>query len=303
MNGFARTLLVAQADMPRLPALAMDVPDSTWIIALVYFLLTAAGIAVNLGLFVQWRREPPPWRERTAALCRRPWTGIDGALLLLAMLGLYLAASFFQPLLTLALGDKAPSPDTVWMVVQSSLFHFVGLALILLSLVRRRLSWRDAFGIERRFILRDVGWGVMLYVATVPFIVFYSIVYQTWLRFMGEEPTLQEVAVVLTSENPLWIRVYLMALAVAIAPVFEEILFRGIGLPLFARQGGAGLAIVLMSLLFAGIHLHLPSLAPLFVIAVSFSLAYIHTGSILVPIVMHSLFNVVNLALLTWMTG
>jgi membrane protease YdiL (CAAX protease family) len=41
---------------------------------------------------------------------------------------------------------------------------------------------------------------------------------------------------------------------------------------------------------------------PLFVIAVAFSLAYIYSGSIVVPMVMHGLFNGVNVAMLMILT-
>jgi membrane protease YdiL (CAAX protease family) len=59
---------------------------------------------------------------------------------------------------------------------------------------------------------------------------------------------------------------------------------------------GAGIFVI--SLLFAAIHFHLPSLIPLLIIASGFSLAYLYTKSLWVPIIMHGLFNGVNLALL-----
>ena len=91
-----------------------------------------------------------------------------------------------------------------------------------------------------------------------------------------------------------WTRVAMAAVAVILAPVFEECVFRGIGLPLLARWLGMGPAILLTSLAFAAIHVHLPSLLPLLVIAVGFSLAYV---------TMHALFNAVNLGLLMWARG
>jgi membrane protease YdiL (CAAX protease family) len=86
--------------------------------------------------------------------------------------------------------------------------------------------------------------------------------------------------------------------AVAIAPFFEECLFRGILLPMAIRKLGLGAGIFVISLLFAAIHFHLPSLIPLLIIASGFSLAYLYTKSLWVPIIMHGLFNGVNLALL-----
>jgi membrane protease YdiL (CAAX protease family) len=45
-------------------------------------------------------------------------------------------------------------------------------------------------------------------------------------------------------------------------------------------------------------HQHVGSLVPLFVLALSFTLAYEATGCLLVPIFMHALFNALNIALL-----
>ena len=90
----------------------------------------------------------------------------------------------------------------------------------------------------------------------------------------------------------------MLAMAVGVAPIFEEILFRGIALPLLARRWGVAPAVVAVSAFFAVIHLHVPSLVPLFIIAVSFSLGYLYTGSLLAPVVMHALFNGVNLWIL-----
>jgi membrane protease YdiL (CAAX protease family) len=44
---------------------------------------------------------------------------------------------------------------------------------------------------------------------------------------------------------------------------------------------------------FAASHMHLPSVAPLFVFALGLGLSYELTGSLLVPITMHALFNAV----------
>jgi membrane protease YdiL (CAAX protease family) len=90
----------------------------------------------------------------------------------------------------------------------------------------------------------------------------------------------------------------MLILAAVLAPVFEECLFRGILLPLLARRLGTGAAVLLSSVAFASIHFHLPSLVPLCVVAVGFSLGYLYAGSLWVPIVMHALFNGVNLSLL-----
>ena len=53
-------------------------------------------------------------------------------------------------------------------------------------------------------------------------------------------------------------------------------------------------------LLFAAAHTHLPSAAPLFVLGACFTLAYEWSGSILVSMAMHTLFNSAQLVVLAF---
>jgi membrane protease YdiL (CAAX protease family) len=55
-----------------------------------------------------------------------------------------------------------------------------------------------------------------------------------------------------------------------------------------------------VSAAFAVTHLHVPSLGPLFALAVGLGLSYELTGSLLVPITMHALFNATNVAVLLY---
>lgn len=109
---------------------------------------------------------------------------------------------------------------------------------------------------------------------------------------------MQEVAEVLAGDGPLLSRIYMFFIAIALAPVAEELFFRGLLLPTMARKFGLSRAILVTSVLFAAVHPHLPALVPLFVVSVFLCVAYAYTNSIVVPIVMHVLFNGVNILLL-----
>ncbi len=98
-----------------------------------------------------------------------------------------------------------------------------------------------------------------------------------------------------TSSPP---RVVLLAtLAVVLAPVVEELVFRG-GLFRFLRgRTPLGVALVLPALIFAALHVNyktfegLITLAPLTAFGIIFSLAYERTGRIAVVMLAHGLFN------------
>lgn len=93
-------------------------------------------------------------------------------------------------------------------------------------------------------------------------------------------------------------RAAVIAMAVIVAPVAEEVLFRGYFYGVIRRFGGRVPAILISSLLFAAIHVHLPSFPGLAVLAMILCLLYERTGSLWAPITMHSLFNASTIAAL-----
>ena len=71
--------------------------------------------------------------------------------------------------------------------------------------------------------------------------------------------------------------------------------FAGISTACCAVTAGVPAGILINAALFAGIHLNAPSFAGLFVLAVCLTLAYEWTGSLLVPMAMHALFNSISI--------
>ena len=108
-------------------------------------------------------------------------------------------------------------------------------------------------------------------------------------------------------ESPVDVWLYLtIALAVVGAPVYEEVLYRGI-----VQQAlvGAGMrrwpAILATSVLFTLVHLgavtSVDGLLALFVLSIGFGWVYEKTGRLSASITMHAAFNVANL-LLAWLS-
>jgi membrane protease YdiL (CAAX protease family) len=88
--------------------------------------------------------------------------------------------------------------------------------------------------------------------------------------------------------------------ACAIAPITEEVLFRGTFYPMLARGFGRGPAAFACALLFGMVHDTVTDVPGLTVLALCFTLAYEVTGSLLVPIFMHAIFNGMSLAVMWW---
>jgi membrane protease YdiL (CAAX protease family) len=96
---------------------------------------------------------------------------------------------------------------------------------------------------------------------------------------------------------------------VVLAPVGEELLFRGIIQTLLRNRLGAALphyaavvSLVLTSVIFAVFHVGSPQDTPaIFLLALALGYTYERTGRLLAPMLIHSLFNAVMI--LTWLTS
>jgi membrane protease YdiL (CAAX protease family) len=117
-----------------------------------------------------------------------------------------------------------------------------------------------------------------------------------------ELPTIAHTALTtLIDSRSVVVRVAIVGSAVVIAPIFEEIIFRGL-LQSALQQGQfvnrRWAAIGLSAVIFTSIHLGaIPvyATAPLFVLSLGLGYVYEKTGSLVTPIAMHMLFNGLNI--------
>jgi membrane protease YdiL (CAAX protease family) len=119
-------------------------------------------------------------------------------------------------------------------------------------------------------------------------------------RLFGSGSSKQNIVELFSGSRTIEQRIMIIVFAVAIAPVVEEFLFRFFLYGVLKRYFGCFLGITLNALLFAAAHTHLPSFAPLFVLGACFTIAYEWSGSILVCMTMHSLFNSLSLTVLAF---
>lgn len=92
-------------------------------------------------------------------------------------------------------------------------------------------------------------------------------------------------------------RVTLIAGAALAAPVAEELIFRQVLYRAIESLGGARRALLMTSMIFACMHMHLESIPALFVLALLLQRVRNRTGSIWQPILIHAFFNAGMIAL------
>ena len=88
----------------------------------------------------------------------------------------------------------------------------------------------------------------------------------------------------------------LLITTVVLAPVFEELVFRGILLPVLVSKVGKINGVLLSALIFALAHLSVGELPPLFVLGIGLGLMRLSSGRLFPCALMHSLWNGVTFA-------
>lgn len=82
-----------------------------------------------------------------------------------------------------------------------------------------------------------------------------------------------------------------IALLVIVAPIAEEVVYRGVLLPAVVSRWGMALGLAFSSLLFSAVHLSWVGFVPLAVAGAVFGWLYLRSGSLRVAVVAHALFN------------
>jgi uncharacterized protein len=113
---------------------------------------------------------------------------------------------------------------------------------------------------------------------------------------LGEFKSQQTVQDLKNGNNTDLLKIFVQACI--IAPIMEEIIFRGAFYPIFKKIFGVLWSCLFTSLIFSLIHFNVLSFFVLFVFSCSLTFIYEKFNNIYIPIVSHSLFNAFMIALI-----
>jgi len=240
--------------------------------------LFTAGVAA-LGLLALRRRDhSTPWKTVLAQFAAaNPWSGRDLLFVLAAIASAQLVRGFLPA-------------STLLDVLALQGAALAGLGWRLRGKTRPFGAAAPARAVLAQALLR--------WLAILPILWFLSFVWQLLLAALGHAPDFQlAVRMFLDAGGPAR-RAAFVFFAVVVAPIAEEATFRGVLLPLLVRRLGPAWGVALVAVGFAALHADLGTACALAAFSVALSLAYARTGTLLVPIAMHALFNGANLLLL-----
>ncbi len=225
----------------------------------------------------------------------KPWK-IESLLQLL--LGVF-GSITFAGMYAVALGYQArPGQIDHGMMLMGALsVHGVGLLWLDWFIKDHQLTWKEVVCARFARLPAMITLGVAAGAAG-----FYICMYlggwvaQVLIRFSMEPEAQSSVIALQSSLSPPWI-IFFGVVSIVLAPIVEEILFRGVLYPMVKQLGHPKLAFWGTSLLFAASHANLQAFIPLTVLALGLTQLYQRTNYLIAPIIAHSVFNAINYGL------
>jgi membrane protease YdiL (CAAX protease family) len=196
-----------------------------------------------------------------------------------------------------------PQPTQMQVLLLASAFQLSALFAQLILLRMKRPFSPMPLNHGRLPIGRAVGDAVLAWLAAYPLLAVASLVWQTLIEVVRKmwvnlQTPPQEAVKMLAQSSRFRETALLVFFAVLVAPVTEELFFRG-GLYRFLKSRlPAPVAVAAASFLFALSHFNLESFLPLFVLGWLLARLYERTGQIAAPILFHALFNLASILLI-----
>ncbi len=248
------------------------------LLGLAAILLTLGGVATGLYLMVG-ARPPHP------AL---PAWGLSGRALLLLLFGWYSVLLWSGSLVGPLVRALPPPLRPLGLPLSYGLHAAAGTALLLgmegtsLAGLRRRCFGASPWG-------RSLAWALAYLSLGVAAVLGVGLVLSPWMK--GGQPPQRELMEMLGASRSLGMTCLLFLTVAGLAPLFEEVLFRGLLLPWLAARVGRGWALAGTALLFGLIHLTPAGLPTLSTLGLVLGWAQLRTGNLRVPVLVHCAWN------------
>ncbi|HSI61740.1 MAG TPA: CPBP family intramembrane glutamic endopeptidase [Candidatus Saccharimonadia bacterium] len=261
----------------------------------VYFIgMAAAAVAVLVYGLIRSKAHLS-WNYQGNVLVR-PYNVLDGmaVLLLLALIG---SNFLVGPTETGGVTGTSEDPGStsVGAILVSMMFMLVMCAFIIFYLrLFRDLHPPELFGLRHMPVHHAMLWALLCIFLTYLVVVGVSILKGS----ASQDQSPQETVEAFRKTADGGFRVLMGFMAIVIAPVTEELIFRGFVYGVTKRFTDRWFATIFSAVMFSIVHFHVGSAPELFVLGVGFALAYEQTGSLLVPVFMHMFFNAWNIFLM-----
>jgi len=276
--------------------------EDAWVLPYVNF-LHFAGLASLIYLAARYLGRPKEKRRGRV----EPWT-VDWL-----NFGMFLWLMFICVLLSsLLLGtfensgqENGGEHGEVWQIIMGGISMQGGMVLVFGYYLRVKPElFLNKINARNLSALKALSIGLLLFLAAFPVIFLVGFGWQALLAQLAkvgldlpQEP--QELVFHLTRNIPVFARISLILMATVIAPIVEELVFRGAIYRFLKSRMNPVLAVLASAILFSSIHFNLVSFPSLIVLGIFLCLAYEITGNLKAPVFLHAIFNINSLLLIS----
>jgi membrane protease YdiL (CAAX protease family) len=211
--------------------------------------------------------------------------------------GLVYAGIGFTGIAQRLAGVPAPGTEALQLAITTLSFQGAVLILVRRLIQEHGLEWSQAFGFRNKWP-RALVVGFMSAVSILPVAQGLQMVSAKLMSFLNWTPEAQYAVNIFKLTDSFPDRIVLGLAALVIAPVAEELLFRGVMYPALKGFGLPRFAFWSSAIVFAFIHFNVATFLPLLAFACLLNVLYDWTNNLLTCIVAHATFNAVNLTLL-----
>ncbi len=209
-------------------------------------------------------------------------------------------------------------PENWRLYLHGTVVSLVGIAIAVGGMQLLGEDGLKRIGLRWGELRRSIGGGFLALLAILPAVYVLGWVATAIAQSMGQPPEPHNLLTALLQTADWRESLMIAGMAVILAPLLEELVFRGLlqtfltrlltgpaeqELPTAARVLGRWQSILITSLLFAAIHGELAFMPPLFALSVGLGIAYERTGSLWTSMVMHALFNSSQIVVIVLLMG
>lgn len=264
------------------------------IITILPFSVGIFGLGLLLFLTIQLarkRQESLLFIDKTA-VWETPW---DGEIIWqVFIVGFFFVGQIALPIALPLILQNLNLDVTAWNVREKAgytlatylLMAIAGIVVLAASIWKFRPLPKDWFKIK--WLDNWTVWGFGGYMVALPLVLIVSILnQQIWQGQGGSNPIL---FLALKAQDQVALTIFFITASI-MAPLFEEIMFRGFLLPSLTRYMPVWGSILLSAFLFAIAHLSLSEVLPLMTLGTILGFVYVKSRNLLAPMLLHSLWN------------
>ena len=157
-----------------------------------------------------------------------------------------------------------------------------------------------ALGLSLVNVSNNIKQGIKKYLVTLPLIILAGFIINLISSYYGINPEMQDVVKWILEENSIFILMSLIFFGIIIAPLIEEIIFRGFLQSALKNYFGRRYAIVISASLFAAVHMDVFAFFQILILGILLGYLYEKTQTLVASVVIHILHNSLTLVFLLY---